>query len=102
MKSKMRIHALLAAFLGVLVVLSTGNAMAADATAPRAASAETATRPGATAALPPAAAPSMDETYASREAASKPLEGFKGGDVVIVGSTTLIIVLLVVLIIIIA
>ena len=46
-------------------------------------------------------APSMDEAYASREAASKPLEKFKGGDVVIIGSTGLVIVLLVVLIIVI-
>ena len=42
--------------------------------------------------------PSMDGTYAAREAKSKNLETFKGGDVVIIGSTALIIVLLVVLI----
>ena len=39
------------------------------------------------------------ETYASREAASKNLETFKGGEpVVIIGSTTLLIILVVLLI----
>jgi hypothetical protein len=44
------------------------------------------------------APPSMEDTYAAREATSKNLETFKGGDVVIIGSTALIIVLLVILI----
>ena len=43
----------------------------------------------------------MDSTYAAREAKSKNLETFKGGDIVIIGSTTVIIVLLVVLVLII-
>lgn len=43
--------------------------------------------------------PSLDDTYAAREAKSKNLEAFKGGDVVIIGSTTVIIVLLIVLIV---
>ncbi|MDB4983628.1 MAG: hypothetical protein JWM82_4380 [Myxococcales bacterium] len=52
----------------------------------------------------PSLAPSPDsddEAYASREAKAKPLEKFKGGDVVVIGSSALIIILLVVLIIVI-
>jgi hypothetical protein len=50
----------------------------------------------------PSSAPSMDETYGAREAKSKPLEQFKGGDVVIIGSTGVVIILLVLLILVIA
>jgi hypothetical protein len=41
---------------------------------------------------------SLEDSYASREASSKNLEQFKGGDVVIIGSGGLVIVLLVILI----
>jgi hypothetical protein len=44
---------------------------------------------------------SMEGTYAAREAKSKNLESFKGGDVVIVGGSVLVIVLIVVLILVI-
>jgi hypothetical protein len=50
----------------------------------------------------PSSAPSMDETYGAREAKSKPLEQFKGGDVVIIGSTGVVIILLVLLILVVA
>ncbi len=46
--------------------------------------------------------PTLDETYASREAQAKSLESFKGGDVVIIGSTGAIIVLLVLLLLVIS
>lgn len=46
-------------------------------------------------------APGLDQSYASREAKSKALETFKGGDVVVIGSGALVIVLLVVLILVI-
>ena len=49
-----------------------------------------------------APAPTMDQSYASREAEAKSLESFKGGDVVIIGSTGLVILLLVILILVIA
>jgi hypothetical protein len=45
--------------------------------------------------------PSMAERYAAREATSKNLETFKGGDVVIIGSSALVIVLIVVLVLVI-
>lgn len=45
--------------------------------------------------------PSMDQSYASREAKAKDLEKFKGGDMVIIGSSTLVIVLVVLLILVI-
>jgi hypothetical protein len=65
-----------------------------------------AARPGQVASSSTAAStahrvPSMDPSYASREAKSKKLETFKGGDVVIIGSGALVIVLLIVLIIVI-
>ena len=57
----------------------------------------------ATQSVPPLSrSPSMDETYAQREAAAKDLEPFKGGDLVIIGSGGAVIVLLVILILILA
>jgi len=49
-----------------------------------------------------APSPTMDETYASREAEAKSLESFKGGDIVIIGGTGAVIVLLVILILVLA
>jgi hypothetical protein len=64
------------------------------------ASAPSGVAPGA---LSPAPSPStMDETYGAREAKSKPLETFKGGDVVVIGSSAVLIILLVVLILVVA
>ena len=48
---------------------------------------------------PAAAAPSpssIDEGYASREAAAPDLQSFKGGDVVIIGSTGLVLILVII------
>jgi hypothetical protein len=70
-----------------------GRPMAAETARAPAASNE-----GAAARQP---APSLDETYASREAKAKGLEKFKGGDVVVITGSTLLIVLLIILIIVI-
>jgi hypothetical protein len=92
-------------FLGAAMFLGAENAAFASAPATSEdtslvapAGATSAERPSSKATAPHADA--KGQSYAAREAQSKGLEKFKGGDVVIVGSTTVIIVLLVVLLII--
>jgi hypothetical protein len=94
----------LAAALAIAVMLlgaeGTSRATAGESGAASAGQVDdTAAGPSAAAKAP--LLPSMEERYGAREATSKKLETFKGGDVVIIGSSALVIVLIVVLVLVI-
>jgi hypothetical protein len=99
--SRYRRHILTAIMVVTSVFLGGGVSSWASQPAPPANSApvQSSGSESQTTVAPPAThAPSLEETYAAREAAAKDLEPFKGGDLVIVGSGGLVLVLLIILI----
>lgn len=93
----------LTVLMGTSDAWAKGNALAAGAL-PAQVTEETENQPasgqGAAASSSPAgSALPLGDAYAAREASSKSLESFTGGDVVIIGSGGLILILLIILII---
>ena len=94
----------LAVLMGTSEPWAKGNALAAGALPAQATEVtENQPAPGQGAAASSSQAGSalpLGDAYAAREASSKSLESFKGGDVVVIGSGGLVLILLIILIII--
>ena len=99
-KRSLRLVAALAMLLGPVLVMTGLPATASAADPAKPVPAETAPPPAEAARALPVGNPGAEaRTYEVREAQSKSLEQFKGGDTVVIAGSTVVLVLLIVLLI---